>query len=237
MTRIEVLNALIKKNNVKNYLEIGVNRGKCLFNIKRAKKRFAVDPFFNFSTWKKIRGILLNFDNLKNTFFEVTSDDFFKQNEVLLNENKIQLAFIDGLHTYEQALEDTLNTLKFSDDNVIVVLHDCNPLDALAAHPAISIDHARAELKDHKDWKNIWNGDVWKTIVDIRKNHPELTAFVLNTDHGLGFVYKKQRENLPEVFNSISEISSLDYDFFNKNRNDLIDLKPVSFFDEFLKTI
>ena len=179
----------------------------------------------------------MNFDNLKNTFFEVTSDDFFKQNEVLLNENKIQLAFIDGLHTYEQALEDTLNTLKFSDDNVIVVLHDCNPLDALAAHPAISIDHARAELKDHKDWKNIWNGDVWKTIVDIRKNHPELTAFVLNTDHGLGFVYKKQRENLPEVFNSISEISSLDYDFFNKNRSDLIDLKPVSFFDEFLKTI
>lgn len=237
MTRIEVLNALIKKNNVKNYLEIGVNRGKCLFNIKGATKRFAVDPFFNFSTWKKIRGILLNFDNLKNTFFEVTSDDFFKQNEVLLNKNKIQLAFIDGLHTYEQALADTLNTLKFSDDNVIIVLHDCNPLDALAAHPAISIDHARAELKDHKDWKNIWNGDVWKTIVDIRKNHPELTAFVLNTDHGLGFVYKKQRENLPEVFNSISEISSLDYDFFNKNRNDLIDLKPVSFFDEFLKTI
>ena len=237
MTRIEVLNALIKKKNVKNYLEIGVNRGKCLFNIKGATKRFAVDPFFNFSAWKKFRGIILNFDNLKNSFFEVKSDDFFKQNVALLNENKIELAFIDGLHTYEQALNDTLNTLKFSDENVVIVLHDCNPLDALAAHPAISIDHARAELKDHKDWKNIWNGDVWKTIVDIRKNHPELTAFVLNTDHGLGFVYKKQRENLPEVFNSISQIGSLDYDFFDKNRNDLIDLKPVSYFEDFLKTI
>ncbi len=237
MTRIEVLNALIKKNNVKNYLEIGVNRGKCLFNIKGATKRFAVDPFFNFSAWKKFRGIVLNFDNLKNTFFEVTSDDFFKQNEPLLNTNKIQLAFIDGLHTYEQALTDTLNTLKFSDDNVVIVLHDCNPLDALAAHPAISIDHARAELKDHKDWKNIWNGDVWKTIVDIRKNHPEWTSFVLNTDHGLGFVYKKKRENLPEVFNSITDIASLDYDFFDKNRNDLIDLKPVSYFEDFLKTL
>ena len=237
MTRIEVLNALIKKKNVKNYLEIGVNRGKCLFNIKGATKRFAVDPFFNFSAWKKFRGIILNFDNLKNSFFEVKSDDFFKQNVALLNENKIELAFIDGLHTYEQALNDTLNTLKFSNENVVIVLHDCNPLDALAAHPAISIDHARAELKDHKDWKNIWNGDVWKTIVDIRKNHPELTAFVLNTDHGLGFVYKKQRENLPEVFNSISQIGSLDYDFFDKNRNDLIDLKPVSYFEDFLKTI
>ena len=46
MTRIEVLNAIIKKKSVQNYLEIGVNRGKCLFNIKGAKKRFAVDPFF-----------------------------------------------------------------------------------------------------------------------------------------------------------------------------------------------
>ena len=49
MTRIEVLNAIIKKKNVANYLEIGVNRGKCLFNIVGPKNRFAVDPFFNFN--------------------------------------------------------------------------------------------------------------------------------------------------------------------------------------------
>ena len=237
MTRIEVLNAIIKKKSVQNYLEIGVNRGKCLFNIKGAKKRFAVDPFFNFSTWKRVRGIVLNLDNLRNDFFEVTSDEFFKNNQELLTANKIQLAFIDGLHTYEQALNDTINTLKNASDDIIIVLHDCNPLDALAAHPAISIDHARAELKDHKNWKNIWNGDVWKAIVDIRKNHPELTAFVLDTDHGLGFVYRKKRENLPEIFNSINEIATLDYAFFDKNRKDIIDLKPVSYFENFLRTL
>ena len=237
MTRIEVLNAIIKKKNIQNYVEIGVNRGKCLFNIKGAKNRFAVDPFFNFSTWKKVRGIILNSDNLRNTFFEVTSDEFFQKNQALLQSNTTQLAFIDGLHTYEQALADTLNILKNASDDVIIVLHDCNPLDALAAHPAISIDHARAELKDHKDWKNIWNGDVWKTIVDIRKNHPELTAFVLNTDHGLGFVIKKNRVSLPEVFNSFDDIAALEYDFFDKNRNELIDLKPVSYFDTFLATL
>ena len=237
MTRIEVLNAIIKKKSVQNYLEIGVNRGKCLFKIKGAKKRFAVDPFFNFSTWKRVRGIVLNLDNLRNDFFEVTSDEFFKNNQELLTANKIQLAFIDGLHTYEQALNDTINTLKNASDDIIIVLHDCNPLDALAAHPAISIDHARAELKDHKNWKNIWNGDVWKAIVDIRKNHPELTAFVLDTDHGLGFVYRKKRENLPEIFNSINEIATLDYAFFDKNRKDIIDLKPVSYFENFLRTL
>jgi hypothetical protein len=237
MTRIEVLNAIIKKNNVKNYLEIGVNRGKCLFNIKGPEKRFAVDPFFNFNLWKKIKACIKNSDNFKNTYFEVTSDDFFNKNQNLLNQNKLDLTFIDGLHTYKQSLKDTLNTLKFSNDNAIIVLHDCNPLDALAAFPAVSIDVARAALQDHKDWKNIWNGDVWKTIVDIRKNHPELTAFVLNTDHGLGFVYKKPQEKLPEIFNAINTIEDLDYNFLEKNRNELINLKPVTYFEKFLKNL
>ena len=237
MTRIEVLNAIIKKKNIQNYLEIGVNKGKCLFKIKGAKNRYAVDPFFNFSTWKKVRGILLNFDNLRNTFFEVTSDTFFNQNQSLLQSNKIQLAFIDGLHTYQQALADTLNTLKYATDDVLIVLHDCNPLDALAAHPAVSIDHARAELKDHPNWKNIWNGDVWKTIVAIRKNHPDLTAFVLDTDHGLGFVYKKNSTKLPAIFDSIDDIANLDYSFFEMHRQDLIDLKPVTYFDTFLQSV
>ena len=237
MTRIEVLNAIIKKKNVANYLEIGVNRGKCLFNIVGPKNRFAVDPFFNFNLWKKLKAGIKNSANFKNQYFEVTSDDFFANNQSLLSENKLDLTFIDGLHTYKQSLQDTLNTLKYLDENGIIVLHDCNPLDELAAYPAHSIDEARKDLQNHKDWKNIWNGDVWKTIVYIRKNHPELSAFVLNTDHGLGFVYKKQQGKLPEIFSSITTIDDLDYTFFDKHRNELIDLKPISYFQEFLASI
>jgi hypothetical protein len=237
MTRIEVLNAIIKKKTVKNYLEIGVNRGKCLFNIVGPEKRFAVDPFFNFNLWKKIKAIAKNADNLKNEYFEMTSDAFFKENEPLLAENSLDLTFIDGLHTYEQSLQDTLNSLQHLNENGIIVLHDCNPLDKLAAFPATSIDEARKELANLPNWKNIWNGDVWKTIVYIRKNHPELTAFVLNTDHGLGFVYKKKRDHLPEIFNSFDMVNKLDYHFFNQHRNDLIDLKSVAYFKEFLKEI
>lgn len=237
MTRIEVLNAIILKKNVKNYLEIGVNRGKCLFNIKGGEKRFAVDPFFNFNVWKKIKAIAKNADNLKNDYFEVTSDVFFEQNQKLLSENKTDLAFIDGLHTYKQCLTDTLNTVNYLDKNGIIVLHDCNPLDELAAFPAVSIDDAREQLKDNINWKNIWNGDVWKVIVYVRKHHPELTAFVLDTDHGLGFIYKKERTSLPQFFDVLENIDELGYEFFDKNREELIDLKPVSYFDTFLKII
>jgi hypothetical protein len=187
------------------------------------KKRFGVDPFFNFSLWKKVRACILNPHTLKNDYFEVTSDAFFAENKALLEANILDLAFIDGLHTYEQSLLDTINTLKYLDDNGVIVLHDCNPLDELAAHPAISIDHARKELENHKDWKNIWNG--------------ELSAFVLNTDHGLGFVFKKPQGQLPEIFNTIDDIATLDYDFLSKHREDLLDLKPVSYFDSFLKML
>lgn len=237
MTRIDVLNAIIKKKNVENYLEIGVNRGKCLFKIKGPKKRFAVDPNFNFNLWKKLRACVLNTENLNNNYYEVTSDTFFSNNEPLLKKYNLDLTFIDGLHTYKQSLKDTLNTLKFLDSNGVIILHDCNPLDNLAAYPANSIDEARKDLENHTNWKNIWNGDVWKTIVHIRKNHPELTAFVLNTDHGLGFVFKKNRASLPEVFDTITSVEDLEYDFFDKNRKDLIDLKQVSYFEDFLKTL
>lgn len=237
MTRIEVLNALIKKKGVKNYIEIGVNRGQCLFNIVGTKKRFAVDPFFNFTLWEKLRACILNSHTLKNDYFEVTSDFFFEQNTALLEANILDLAFIDGLHTYAQSLKDTLNTLKYLDNNGVVVLHDCNPLDEFAAYPANSLEDARVDLGNHKDWKNIWNGDVWKTIVYIKKNHPELSAFVLNTDHGLGFVFKKPQDEHPEVYKSIDNVDTLDYSFLAQHREELLDLKPVSYFETFLNTI
>ncbi len=237
MTRIEAINTIIKIKKVNSYLEIGVNKGKCLFNIKGAKNRFAVDPFFNFNAWKKFKGIVKNFDNLRNRYFELTSDDFFSSNANMLSKNVIDLAFIDGLHTYKQSLMDTINTLKYLDEKGVIILHDCNPLDELAAIPAVSIDEVRKNYESDPNWKNIWNGDVWKTVVHIRKNYPDLTAFVLDTDHGLGFVYKKNREELPKIFESISNIDSLDYSFFEKNRKDLIDLKPISYFNIFIKQL
>ncbi len=237
MTRIEVLNAIIQKKQTTNYLEIGVNRGKCLFKIKGAEKRLAVDPFFNFNLWKKVKACIKNPDNLKNDYFEVTSDTFFDQNKTFLSQNLIDLAFIDGLHTYKQSMKDTQNVLQFLNKNGIIILHDCNPLDAIAAHPANDIEEAKNLLQNDPNWKNIWNGDVWKTVVYIRKNYPNLTAFVLDTDHGLGIVYQKQRQELPDIFKEFEDIDTLDYLFFDQNRKDLIDLKPISYWNIFLDGI
>ena len=230
ITRVQVLNYIIKNYDVENYLEIGVNRGKCFFNIIGAKNRYAVDPYFNFSFIKKIRYLYKNPHNFKNKFFEMTSDQFFEDHHTLLKKNPINLTFIDGLHTYQQSLKDTLNALKYSSEKGVIILHDCNPLDKIAAYPAANIEEARIKLSSHKNWKNIWNGDVWKTIVFLRKNHPELTVSVLDTDHGLGVVQNKpSNEVLPSVFNSIitEDIPNLDYTFLDTYRNDLLNLCSI----------
>ena len=53
----------------------------------------------------------------------------------------------------------------------------------------------------------------------------------------LGFVFKKPQGQLPEIFYTIDSIDTLDYDFLAKLRDDLLDLKPVSYFESFLKTL
>ena len=105
-SRSSIINHLIIKNNLKNYLEIGVRKGENFKKIN-ANYKVAVDPNPIFET-----------KNLVKT----TSDNFFSQN------NKIfDIIFIDGLHLEEQVDKDIQNSLKFISKNGYILLHDCNP--------------------------------------------------------------------------------------------------------------
>ena len=72
----------------------------------------------------------------------------------LKNQDKFDLIFIDGLHTYNQVLKDIKNSLVALNNKGFVLLHDCFPMSYY--------DQAvpRAQRK--------WNGDVWKAITEIR---------------------------------------------------------------------
>lgn len=106
MTRIELINRLIKKYGYKSYLEIGVNTpaqpGYSHDSIK-VETKHGVDP---------------NVD----TTFRMTSDEFFAQNK-----NTYDIIFIDGDHIYEQAYRDIRNALDCLNPGGTVVVHDCNP--------------------------------------------------------------------------------------------------------------
>lgn len=168
----------------------------------------------------------------------MTSDRFFKKKRSFLeNRPKLELIFIDGLHTFEASLKDLLNSLPYLALNGVVVLHDCLPPNKAAATPAYSIEEAKK--MDIPGWTGAWCGDVWKTISYLRRKYPEsLDVFVINADLGLGVVTLKKNKTLDlnldkELFD---EINSYNFDYLMESPEKLLGLKGVDYVDQFIKT-
>lgn len=228
LNRIKIIQRLIRVLNAKNYLEIGVNNGKCFLRI-RAGYKMAVDPSFKIPAGRKLKYFIKNPWNVNNRYFEQTSDDFFHSQAATLKSHRPKLVFVDGLHTYEQALQDVLNSLSFLDDGGVILMHDCNPVTSQAAFRAESIDDAKRKLTNYA---GVWNGDVWKAIVHLRSLHPDLEVFVLDCDHGIGVVRKAAPKD--QLAFSQHEIFQLSYGDLEKNRTTFLNLKSPEYFEEFV---
>jgi hypothetical protein len=115
LSRADIINAFIRKFNYSSYLEIGVESGYNMAQVKSADKT-GVDPDVN-----------------SKATIHKTSDEFFATNE-----RKFDLIFIDGLHEAWQVEKDIDNALKFIEQGGTIVMHDCLPPDeATAAVPRI----------------------------------------------------------------------------------------------------
>ena len=100
--RWDLIDYLIKKNNYKNYLEIGCDENQ-LFSKIKIENKIGVDPYSGGNVRK-------------------TSDQFF-----LENKEKFDIVFIDGLHEYKQVKKDILNSVNCLNENGIILVHDCMP--------------------------------------------------------------------------------------------------------------
>ena len=117
MNRRDIIQRTINKLSARNYLEIGVKKGKVFLEIK-ARKKIAVDPQFKIDTKRKIKSWSKNFFNIFNEYYEMTSDRFFEMHSNrLVQLSGLDVAFIDGLHTYKQSLKDVKNCLSFLNKN------------------------------------------------------------------------------------------------------------------------
>ena len=79
-----------------------------------------------------------------NNIHGVKSDEFFQNN----NET-FDVIFIDGLHHYDQVLEDLKNSLNSLKKDGIIFIHDMIPLNKISQ-----------EIPRNR--QKIWTGDVWK---------------------------------------------------------------------------
>ncbi len=220
MDRIEVVQYLLNTISANTYLEIGIKSGESFCPII-APRKIAVDPV---RIGIPAQNHLLQ--HPRATYYQTTSDEFFAGKAHIFDSQKIDVAFIDGLHEYKQSLRDVENCLRYLSLNGAIVMHDCNPLTRSAAASWASLGSPESV-----NW--LWNGDVWKTIAYLRSHREDLNVFVLNCDYGLGIITKGRPENMLNL--SKDKIDEMTFDDLDNNREKILNLKPPEHLFEFLK--
>jgi hypothetical protein len=158
MDRHEFLSAVHEHYRPRSYLEIGVNDG---LGLARSRTRtIGVDPDFCIT-------VDLACD-LK--LVKATSDDFFARPDVVswFREGVVDFAFIDGLHLFEYALRDFINTERLSTATSVVVFDDVLPRSV-------------SEAARHQHTM-MWAGDVYKVTAVLERYRRDLTTILLDTE-------------------------------------------------------
>lgn len=180
------------------YLEIGTERGRSLaFNDCNL---ISIDPAFRIeSNVIRSRG--------EAHFFQQTSDDFFDSGRLKNFTDKIDLAFLDGLHWFEYLLRDFMNTEEQCGDDCVVVMHDCIPFTYQGAE---------------RDWNRrqvrVWTGDCWKVVSILRKYRADLNIRVVDCPPsglvvitGLDHTNTVLRDNYDDLMSEYMDLSIRDY--------------------------
>ena len=157
-------------------------------------------------------------DTDKNAVYKMGSDEFFDEIAPTLT-YKYDVIFIDGLHHTDQVDRDIQNSLNFLNEGGVIVLHDCNPISEMRQRVPADFDI----------WAFGWNGDVWKSIFKFRLNNSHLNydVFVIDSDEGLGVIVPNKLGQ--EI--DIEMPENLDYDFFEPNKNRILNLiSPDDFY-------
>ena len=171
ISRSDLIQKSIDKNNDENYLEIGCDEN-INFNAIEVENKIGVDP---------LRG-----ENYKGT-----SDNFFDKNTL-----NFDCIFIDGLHHYYQVQKDINNSLECLENNGTIFVHDCLP-----------VSKARQAVPRYK---SVWNGDVWKAIVEAR-TRPDIETKTVLIDQGIAIIKKQKNSDILKIKKIFSELKFKDF--------------------------
>ncbi len=146
------------------YIEIGLGHGRSLALANPETRAIGIDPYQGI--WEHLHYAC---PHGPATLFPLTSDDFFANHDVrkIIGQETFDLAFIDGLHLFEQALKDFINLERYARKDSVILIHDCLPISPIVA--------------ERERCTGFWTGDVWRIIPCLKTFRPELKLFTIPT--------------------------------------------------------
>lgn len=194
----EIINSLIAEKGYKSYLEIGVGNPERNYFLIECEEKECIDPMYiNEDT--VFEGKFNALENLgKCVSYKMTSDEAF---EIMPEDRKYDLIFIDGDHSEEQSGRDLINAFKHITENGTIVMHDTNP-----------------EFEDDTVYGDsvVWNGEAWKTVSKLREYG--VTFYTCPDDFGVTVISVTGSERLPESFKP----SDMTYEEFSDDKGRIL---------------
>lgn len=132
--------------------------------------------------------------------YQLTSDEFFENNT-----KKFDIIMVDGLHHADQVYKDITNSLTVLNDGGTIVCHDMNPIKE--EHQLIPYNGGH------------WNGDCWKALVELRKEHDDLCVYTVDTDEGCAVIQRAEKGS-----QKFSTELDLNWENFDSNRKEWLNL-------------
>jgi hypothetical protein len=157
----DLINYLIKENDLESYLEIGVFNPDHNFNKIQCNTKVSVDPDPN------AKAMVCQTSDL---FFEGLDDG-----KTVMGINNFDIIFIDGLHHADQVKKDFENSLRYLSKLGFIVMHDCNPLSEKITHVP----------RDNREWC----GDVYKFASRL-ETYPGIRFLTVDFDYGCTVVIR-----------------------------------------------
>jgi tetratricopeptide (TPR) repeat protein len=192
----------------RTYVEIGVEFGNSM--------RLAIPPTLAIGIDPEPRLTVPPAEN--HRVYAETSDAFFAGRDLRaeLGGLSVDIAFIDGMHHFENALRDFANLERYCTPDSTILVHDCYPLDRETA--------GRDRLRV------FWSGDVWRLVVLLKKYRPDLSIHTIGTPPtGLALVRNLDpgsRYLLDHYDQLREEFLALDYSYLDNDKPAKLNLLP-----------
>ena len=208
-TKADIINLLVEKNGFSNYLELcSLTTGLRFAEIDRSRL-------------KRCHRIIYNCPKTFDDGLEITWRLSGKSLEPIVPKllragRRYDLVLVDSFHTYACSARDLAFALSIVSETGIIVMHDASPPTLGATAPDFI--------------EGPWAGQSYAAYIDFVLMHPELSAYVVDTDWGVAIIKARRservagREALAAAWRALPALPEERFAFFAGNRQALLDL-------------